>query len=266
MSQMNSSESMDGSTDDGLPEFPARFYAGWLYPDFDVDSQLEAIHDLLRRNREIEESQKQEIRRSDEYARELKGVWNDRAVEDHISLLHASVYQDAAHSMAAVGMLAPFLETIFTQCFLGIGEKWPTNPSSTHERWQAPRAFQWDCHKFVANGRASNNLVQGILQLADAIGLQTRFPTDIEKTLSALFTYRNKMFHCGFEWPKDERERFQKQIDDGHWPGSWFATSTIAGKPWIFYLTNEFIEHCLTTTEQVLAAFGAFARDEIFHT
>ena len=33
--------------------------------------------------------------------------------------LHQSVFQDAAHSMAAVGMLAPFVESLFKQAFPG---------------------------------------------------------------------------------------------------------------------------------------------------
>ena len=36
-------------------------------------------------------------------------------------------------------------------------------------------------------------------------------PDDLEPTLSALFAYRNAMFHSGFEWPRKELERFEKK-------------------------------------------------------
>lgn len=258
-------EWLKGLADSGMPELPARDYVYGLVGDFDIDAQLGAIHGLLQRNRDAEQAHTKEIQKAEEHARTLTGIWNDYAVDEHISLLHASVYQDAAHSMAAVGMLAPFLETVFSQCFRGIGSRWPSGaaPAATHDRWQSSHAIQWDCHNVIEKGRVRTDLVKGILQLADAIGLRPRLPADIEHTLSALIGYRNKMFHCGFEWPMDERLAFERRIADDKWPTTWFAKATSGGKPWVFYMTHDFIEHCLTTADQVLTAFGEFARDEL---
>ena len=257
-------EWMKGGVDSRL-EHPARDYVYCLIEDLDIDAQLAAIHGLLQRNREAKQAHSVEIQKAEEHAKTLTGIWNDYAVDEHISLLHASVFQDAAHSMAAVGMLAPFLETVFSQCFLGIGSIWRKGPvpSLAHVRWQSLHSTQWDCHNFIEKGRVRTDLVKGILQLADAIGLQRRFPPDIEKTLSALFGYRNKMFHFGLEWPTDERLAFQKRIQVDQWPTTWFSKATSGGSPWIFYMTHEFIEHCLSTAERVLTAFGEFVRDEI---
>jgi hypothetical protein len=256
---------MKGLVDCGMPELSARDYVYCLVGDFDIDAQLAAIKGLLQRNREAEQAHAAEIQKAEEHARKLTGMWNQLGVDETMSLMHASVYQDAAHSMAAVGMLAPFFEAVFGKCFRGIGRKWPKGvaPSAAHERWQSTHSIQWDCHNVIEKGRVRTDLVKGILQLADAIGLRPRLPADIEQTLSALIGYRNKMFHCGFEWPTDERLAFQRRITDEKWPTTWFATATSGGEPWVFYMTDEFIEHCLTTADHVLTAFGEVARNEL---
>ena len=46
--------------------------------------------------------------------------------------------------------------------------------------------------------KTKKDLVAGILQLCDATGLVKKLPSDLEVTLSALFIYRNRMFHDGF--------------------------------------------------------------------
>lgn len=60
------------------------------------------------------------IQALDAFARKSTGLRNDRAVDEWVDLLHASTYQSAANSMAAVGMLAPLIESLFYQAFQGI--------------------------------------------------------------------------------------------------------------------------------------------------
>ena len=62
------------------------------------------------------------------------------------------------------------------------------------------------------------------------------------------------MFHCGFEWPVDERTSFQKRIVASGWPLQWFAQAEIGGEPWVYYMTQEFIDHCLKTMNRVMSA------------
>ncbi len=165
--------------------------------------------------------------------------------------------------MAAVGMLAPLFESILCQSFSGIRRSFETNsiPFSSHLRWKLITKKQWDCHfVFTQSGGKEKNLVKGVLQLADATGLTVHLPNDFGPTLQALFEYRNKMFHFGFEWPTVERERFQKRTAD--WPSDWFRMATSDHKPWIFYLTDTFIHHCLTIIDNVLSGVGVFARDK----
>ncbi|GAA4446372.1 hypothetical protein [Novipirellula rosea] len=248
-----------------FPELSARDWLHGLGIAFDIESQLDAIQYLLRRNAETEAAHSEQIRLAEEKAKRLSGIWNDYATDEYVSLMHESVYQDAAHSMAAIGMLAPFFETVFFQCFLAIGTKLESSEKemSNHSRWQDADKTKWDCHLVFKNGQSRTDLVQGILQLADAVGVCDRFPGDLKPTLEALFGYRNKMFHCGFEWPVDERSKFANRIAKEKWPAEWFSSATFGGEPWVFYMTSEFIEHCLSTIDLVLIAFGEFVRDEL---
>jgi hypothetical protein len=248
-------------------EMEARDYIYALEVDFDVDAQLMAIGGLLRRNRDADQSVRDEIKKIEEHTQRLKGIESDWewAVDDWVDQLIHSTYQDAAHSMSAVGMLAPLVETVFYQCFQSIGKRFypATHPHKTHDRWHAAHGIQWDCHFVVADGRTHKDIVKGIFQLSDAVGLTARFPADLKSVLSALFAYRNSMFHNGFEWPAEERKRFAKRIESEKWPADWFSVATTDGKPWMFSLSDKFIRHCNKTVEEVLQAIGGFVRDEL---
>lgn len=248
-----------------IPEIASRDYLYALDVDFDIDAQLMAIQGLLQRNRQAEKALSDEIKQIEEHSRRLSGIYCERVVDDWGDQIHHSIYQGAAHSMSALGMLAPLIETIFYQCFRGIGKQFypPNYLSNEHERWKATHAIQWDCHMFVSGNRVEKDIVRGILQLADAVGLTSKLPSDLKTTLSALFSCRNRMFHNGFEWPVEVRERFAKQMDQEGWPSDWFIKATTGDKPWIFYLSDKFIEHCLATVDLVLDAIGSFVRDEL---
>ena len=76
--------------------------------------------------------------------------------------------------------------------------------------------------------------------------------------LAALFGYRNNMFHNGFEWPLEKREKFAQRIKNSGWPDAWFGKATRDKEPWIFYMSPDFIEHCLHTIDQVLEGVGRY--------
>src|SRR5260370_21827026 len=141
--------------------------------DFDIDAQLAAIHGLLRRNREGAAEIAEEIKSAEDRARHLRGVLNDWAVDDWVDRVHHSAYQEAAHSMAAVGMLAPFVETVLHQCFLGIGNRlYPiASEKKSHDRWKAAHALEWDCHYYISKRGADKNLPKWIHQLATLLAL-----------------------------------------------------------------------------------------------
>ena len=168
--------------------------------------------------------------------------------------------------MSAVGMLAPFLESLFYQAFQGFGLQFsnlPIGPTS-HDRWGRPAQDQWDCHFVWKNGKRSQDLVGGIMQLSDAIELTIFLPADTKQILEVLFAYRNKMFHCGFEWPLEERKRFEQRIARSNWPPSWISKATSGGEPWVFYLTDEFIKLCLTFIKAVVEGIGKYCNQKLF--
>ena len=249
----------------GLHELSDRDFACVLLPDLDYDAQLAAVRNLFRRHHEFDQTFTDDIRQIEQHARQAKGLRNERLVNEWIVRINASVYQMAAHSMAAVGMLAPLMESIFYQAFQAarLLLSATVNPECDHYRWQRPAEDQWDCHFVWKHGRRSTNLVEGIMQLSDAVELSPYLPNDLKFILQALFEYRNKMFHCGFEWPVLERHRFARRIDTSGWPIDWFAKTTIGGNPWIFCLTDTFTSHCLDAIECIIEGMGAFARDKL---
>lgn len=247
------------------PALDLRDHLYFLDLTLDVESQLRAIHGLLNRNLQADKALEEEIKEVEDHARKLEGMVGERAVDEWLDRLHHSVYQDAAHSMAAVGMLAPLIESIFAQSFQSIGSKFFTasQPVTTHARWSATHQIQWDCHLVITEGRSRADLVSGIAQLADATGLSSRLPADIKATLAALFAYRNKMFHLGFEWPLAERVAFAARITEEHWPTEWFSRATSGTEPWIFYMSTQFIDHVIETIYRVLDGLAAYVRDEL---
>lgn len=232
--------------------------------DLDYEAQFVAIRSLIRRQRDVDATLDKEMAEIAEFAKGSSGFRNERAVEEWGVNFHASIFQSAAHSMAAVGMLAPFIESLFVHAYRGIHdhEHVRTAIAGSHQRWRMAVEAQWDPH-FASPKRV--HLVDGILELAEATGLAPHMPHDLRLTLSALFGYRNKMFHYGFEWPPEQRAGFASRIVNEKWPANWFekATRGPPQEPWIFYLSDEMVSHCLKTTEAVLKGFGAFVRQRV---
>ena len=243
-------------------------------PDLDYNSQLIAIRELLDRHSKVEAEQAAEIRKAKQLVEKpghtrypgdpfVVALEEDARQQNWIDHMHYLVYQDAARSMAAVGLVAPFVESIFHQSFRNIEREMNGGSSlpNDHERWQRPAEDQWDCHYVWKRGRRSANLAEGILQLVDAVGTARHMPNDLNRTLSALFEYRNKMFHCGFEWPMEERQRFCKRLSE--WPEDWFSMATLGGEPWVFYMSPTLVAHCLDGTEKIIGGIGRFCKERL---
>jgi hypothetical protein len=105
-----------------------------------------------------------------------------------------------------------------------------------------------------------------ILQISSAIGSHSHLPKDLGLKLGALFSYRNAMFHNGFEWPKQERAKFLAKIQQQQWPEDWFDKAWrdkgFKGEEvWLFYLSNDFISKAVDMVEEVLDGLGSFVDD-----
>lgn len=239
-------------------------WAPALIKHISYDAQLTTIRVLLYRLRQHDKELDDKIERLNQY----QGPHKDQAVDEWVDRVHDSVYQGAAHSMAAVGMLAPFMESIFCGGFATIREELfdddnPPYDAHPHARWENAAESQWDCHFVYKRGRRREDLVEGIFQLAEAVGWHPYLPKDLKPTMKALFGYRNKMFHRGFEWPPEQCKAFAKFIADEKWPSDWFSTSTHDGNPWIFYLTDTFVDHCIDLIGQVVNSIGAYVETEL---
>ncbi len=250
----------------GHVEMSDRDAACEILPDLDYEAQLIAISALLRRNDQEDAETERQIKEVDEYARKTSGWRNQRAVDEWVDLLYGSTYQGAAHSMAALGMLAPFYESMFFQAFQGIRKEYfgmdVIPPGHTRSGMAKPDDF-WDCHLLCnAKGKKEKQLIPGIKQLAEAVGLTVHLPVELHNMLEALFSYRNKMFHEGFEWPLKECAKFTKRIQDENWK-NWFSFASHGDDPFIVYMTEAFINHCLDIVHKLLDAFGAYCKAHI---
>ena len=180
--------------------------------DRDLQAQLYAIRGALKRNKKAEEKVMEQVHNMDKEIRSYHHN-NDDPNEHHMmhmddfraDLLQGSVYSDAAHSMSAVGMLAPFIESLFVALFEAL-RKTEEPDSLADPRRQAFQNLFWNPQLVIKQGEVRNDLVRGIQELAKFVGLEAFLPKGYDKTLTALFAYRNNMFHNGFEWPQDKRK------------------------------------------------------------
>lgn len=204
-------------------------YIHFPLEEFNHGAQLVAIRRLLYRQEQADRELAERIDEADAAARRSKGRANDDPVDVWVELAQMSCYQDAAHSMAAVGMIAPLIESAFRAGFRSIGDELP-----------------------------QRNLVKEIVKRVENVGMKEYLPPDLEPTLSALFEYRNKMLHGGFEWSTDALGKFDRLLNAGRWPPHWFSKATTDDEPWMFYMTSAFVDHCLEIAEAVISRIEQF--------
>jgi hypothetical protein len=236
-------------------------YAHFFFDDYDLEAQLIAIHGFLDRSGEHEDEEAAQIKA---LARRAEEIGSDNLVGMYTDTIHSSVYSGAARSAAAVGMLAPFVENLFTGIFRGIGEEEGDylGRDKDSKRSKLSRAHFWNPHFSFTSSEVKTNLVNGIMQLADAAKLTPRLPVDTRKVLEALFEYRNGMLHNGFEWPPERREKFADRIRN--WDTSWFISAMSGGKPWVWYMSDVFISRILAFIDEVIEAAGQHAHELYF--
>ena len=242
-------------------EFSNRDEALIVTSQIDLEAQLLAIKKVLHGNQKENERESAKTENFEKSLQDVHEEYADHYVQEWVERLHNSVFLNAAHSMSAVGMLAPFFESLFDSVFKNLRETHAQGSMQmVNDRTLYSQNEFWDPRLvFHPKGR-NKDIVQGVQQLADSIGLGKYLPDDYAKTLSALFSYRNKMFHNGFEWPIEERQNFENLIQERAWPQKWFEKSTSDGDPWIFYMSDSFIKHCLKTIDQILEGVGKYAK------
>lgn len=257
-----------GDAQKGIPEVIDRDLACLILQDLDYEAQIIAIEDILRHHKEIDTRTTTQIKELENFARKAIGLRNEQAVDEWVDLLNRSIYQDAAHSMVALGMLAPLIESLLFQAFQGIRLHYygalVIPPGTARAGMRKPDDF-WDCH-FIFNAKVKSkkekDFVSGVAELAKAIHLTPHLPAQLPTTLKALFQHRNKMFHSGFEWPAKECASFAKIIAAEGWD-AWFSSAKRNHVPFIFYMTDTLIEHLFHLLHKILEGFGAYCRGKV---
>lgn len=240
-----------------------------VFENFDFDSQLRAIKRVLETHADQEKDDSEQIDHITNIAKNSNGYDSLAAESEWVELLHNSIYDDAARSIATAAMLVPFLESLFKKAFHGI-RKLDSEHSSklcpTQNRFLGKSKKFWDCCLYddKEKKKPQKNITEGIRQLATEIGLAHYLPNDLYLCMQALYKYRNAVFHNGYEWPNEEKLRFAKQIRslpaEKH---DWFTCSTIDGDPWIYYINDTLISTSLEITEDSISGIGKYIKEKI---
>ena len=224
----------------------------WLPAD-----QLKAIKELLHRNHQAAEASRIKF----DELRQLMNATPDNEQLDRLQddRFWSRVFMDSAHSMSAFGMLAPFMESLFVAIFVGLG-RWQVEDLGGTRRQRADDQF-WNPQIYFEKDMPKVNLVKGIEQLAVSCGLQLYLPAEYEKTLAALFAYRNNMFHNGFLWPAETISKFSNRVTSEKWADTWFTSVDKAGKPWLYYMSPEFCDHCVKLIDEIMDSTGRYLKE-----
>ena len=209
-----------------------------LAPDF--ASQWTATRGFLKRHQEVEDQASREIREHEARIQEHDSAPSHWVEVDWVDQMHDKAFLDAAHSMAAVGLLAPLVESLFSRIV---------------RYYKGQKAWEKARHQY-------GGIAKAIPKISEAIGLRNHLPDDLDTTVSALFAYRNKMFHQGLEWPEEVRVRFAACISAEGWTNC-FSRAESGNDPWFFYMTRGFVERCLDTICDIIDGLGAYARPSI---
>lgn len=251
-------------------EIPKYRFDGWdeadylLGADLDYRTQVLAIEELLARQTAADGALSQRIDDLEARALSAQGEDADHLVDMSVDHMHFSVYQHAAHAMAAAGMLAPLFESMLVRTFACIGERpWPPAHTDRLKRAGADHVDLWNAQVcFNQDGGMKSDILCGVRQLAKMTGLACRLPSDFHEVFEALMLYRNNMFHNGLEWPAEKRAKFQRQVEHKRWE-SWFSAATTGGEPWAFYMTETLIAHCLETFDKVMVATSHLVKEKV---
>ncbi|ANL47567.1 hypothetical protein AMC87_CH02902 [Rhizobium phaseoli] len=241
-----------------------RDYLYTLVHNIDWQAQLRAVRLMISRNRQAGEAFSKAIANDAAEVRAYEGPHQDHWIGQHVDMIHESVYRDAAESMAAIGMIAPLVESTLGQSLAALGgmhDRKNIHPGN-HKRWKRAEshAERWNCqYYFDDKNVAKNNIILGLPQVAAACGLDKFLSQDFMTWFKAMFNYRNFMLHGGFEWTVQRREFFEKEIVKHGWE-QFFTCSTTNGRPWVYYIKDEAIDALPTMVENMLDSLGRFTK------
>ncbi|MCC6881338.1 MAG: hypothetical protein IT576_04215 [Verrucomicrobiales bacterium] len=225
----------------------------------DHGAQLHAVHSLVQCLSEWTAGYNHQIDLAiDE---DMTGSWDLDPIE---STFREFGFADLAENLAFITTIAAFLESLFMQCLPALEPRFKEAYQEDHARFQRYRdaipSF-WDPAKPTKNG---DKIVRRITDILEASGLVRFMIPDFPRVLDAVFRYRNQMIHNGYEWDREERQRFARTIQDEGW-SKWFSVSTIDKAPWYFTTTGTFRRVCLELCDRAVLAFAGLAKGDWDH-
>lgn len=221
-----------------------------------LDQQLDAIKAVMRNHETEREGTGHQFEVLDTDPR-WKGDFDGGLEARREEAFWHLTFQASAHSMSAVGMLAPFIESLFVAIFDGLKAR--VELPVDHLRLKLKERDRWNPQIYQGSDGAQTDLLKGIAQLSVATSLAPHLPPQTEMTLEALMRYRNNMFHNGFEWPDSKIDGFAAEVSK--WPEGWFEIAERNGKPWLFYMSPQFCAHCVTTIDSTIDAVGRYLKE-----
>lgn len=152
----------------------------------------------------------------------------------------------AACSQIIAASFCPLLESLFTRAFDRFRLACQCLAQPNHVRWtaqltQSDEFKRWSpCWHFYKQDRPPrNDFLKGYRQVLEAIGFDGTLPEKSHEAqvMAALFMYRNKSLHHGYEWPERTRAAFVENLKQQsrayqRWK-DWFFVCEYGGKPWI---------------------------------
>lgn len=236
-----------------------RDYLHTLVHNIDWQSQLEAVRLMLSRNRAAGKAFTKAINEDEAEIQVYAGNHHSHWIDHNNDMKYESVYRDAAESMAAIGMIAPLVESTIGQALAALGDMYDRHGIRLveHDRWKRAGShnLRWNCqYYFNKDNKPQNNIILGLPQLVGACDLKKFLPPEFTTWFEAMFTYRNFMFHGGFEWTIERRDLFEKEIEENGWD-PYFTWSKTNGRPWVFYIKDDVIEALPTKSKRCSIAW-----------
>ena len=223
-------------------------------PNYNPEACLDALRDLIGLTLEWRDKSAAQTTPP-----EIQSRAEDLNCDPDADSLCAITYRDAACAHSAIGALAPFYEGVFQHEFaaLRVALEWRKRElPKTHHRWQLEPDDFWSLSVVSEKGTKGDNpdVARTAGQLFAALAIGDKFPPDFAKVVKALFAYRNRALHNGYEWPTAARDKFAELASKSGW-SDWFAWSTIGGELWISSVADDFIAKCLDTGEKMVKGF-----------
>lgn len=233
----------------------------FLHP-INWDMQLIAVHGTFSRNAKASKDTADLIKKTYAEVDAYNGPHHYHYIDEYNYLLEMSAYENSAISMSSISVIAPMLESIFSQFFLRLGKEFEEHsmPLPQHHRWElsegCPGRWSVKCH--YKDGETCEDVISGISQLIKATGASAYLSKPIRRWVEAMFHYRNFMLHGGLEWSMERREAFAKLMSDKKYDDL-FKAGSIGGEPWMFYILDKAVDEMVNNVEAILDGLAAFA-------